>query len=221
MWKAMAECHRIQKRMIDEAKLLLFSSSATAAASSATLNVARISESSPQKPSRYAASLMFELRNWRSCLAAWIKAQRSYARALAGWASRCARTLLDADEAEEASPPRRADTLAPPPVFRLCVHWSRLLDSVSEGPAIEGIDFFATGIGSVSTQQREGAAALAAEGAIMAAPEGMAEIGEKVVCAGMAAAVGPLTEFAASSAEGYEALVRKFEEGGRAGRAEE
>ena len=205
MWRTMADCHRIQKRTIDEAKLLLFSSSA--ATPPAIANMARISGSSPLKPSKYATNLVFELRNWRSCFAAWIAAQRSYARALAGWISSCAQTRINAngdDDPTAIQSPRRIGARAPP-VFGLCVRWSRLLDSVTEGQVAEGIDFFAAGIESVSTGP-----AVGPEGAVVAA-EGMAKISERVLCAGMSAAVGALTEFAASSAEGYEESVKKFE----------
>lgn len=211
----MTDCHRIQKRTIDEAKILLFSSSSAA---SATTGMPRISQASPSKISGYAGSLVFELGNWRSCLAAWITAQRSYARALAGWTSRCVRPQINADDQTSQSP--LVVTARAPPVHGLCVRWAWLLDSVSEAAAVEGIDFFANGIGSVGMQQREeGAAPPGAEGTIVTAGR-MMEIAEKVLCAGMSAAVGSLTEFSASSAEGYEALVKKFEEGRMAGRAD-
>lgn len=105
------------------------------------------------------------------------------------------------------------------PLFRLCFHWSRVVDSVSEGEVVEGLERLAAGIGAVSVQQKEGVVAMAEgeEGAVVAA-ERLAEVGERVLCAGMSTVVGALTEFAGGSAAGYEALVKKFEEGGRAGR---
>ncbi|KAG1326854.1 nitrate regulatory gene2 protein [Cocos nucifera] len=199
MWRAMAECHRIQKRTIDEAKLLLFSSSTAAVPAGPP----------PPRLSRSAARLEAELRNWRSCLAAWIEAQRSYARALAGWILRCAPPRRDTDDqSAQASPLAGGD--GAPPLYRACVGWSRMVDAVSEVGAIDGVDFFVAGVASVTDQRREGAAA---EGLGMMT----AEAGTRVLCAGMSVAAGALAEFACESAEGYEALVRTWEEGGREG----
>ncbi|KAG0498369.1 hypothetical protein HPP92_003060 [Vanilla planifolia] len=197
MWSTMADCHQIQKRTIDEAKILLFSTSST-------------SPTTPQPP-RPAAALAAELRNWRCCFARWIDAQRSYARALAGWASRCAPAAP-----ANASGPRRA--LSPlgggeggaelPPVLGACLRWSRMAETVSEARAVEGMDFFAAGIASVSAQQRE-----AAEGAAVAAdaqsPEKAAELGMRVLCAGLAVAVGSLAEVSVAAAVGYGTVVRR------------
>ncbi|XP_038984406.1 protein ALTERED PHOSPHATE STARVATION RESPONSE 1 isoform X2 [Phoenix dactylifera] len=201
MWTAVAECHRIQKRTIDEAKLLLFSSSPAAVPAGAP----------PPRASRSAARLEAEIRNWRSCLAAWIEAQRSYARALAGWILRCAPPTRDTgDQSAQVSPLSGAS--GAPPLYGVCVRWSRVLDAVDEKKAIEGVDFFAAGVGSVTGQLREGAAA-AAEGLGMMTAEACA----RVLCAGMSVAAGTLAEFAGASAEGYEALLKTWEEGGREG----
>ncbi|XP_073101961.1 uncharacterized protein [Elaeis guineensis] len=205
MWRGMAECHRIQKRIIDEAKLLLFSSSTAAVAAGPP----------PPRLSRSAARLEAELRNWRSCFAAWIEAQRSYARALAGWILRCAPPRRDTDDqSAEASP--LAGIGGAPPLYRVCVGWSRMLDAVSEVGAIDGVDFFVAGVASVTEQRREGPAAAAEERLGMMT----AEAGARVLCAGMSVAAGALAEFAGESAEGYEAVVRTWVEGGREGRVD-
>ncbi|XP_028547629.1 nitrate regulatory gene2 protein isoform X1 [Dendrobium catenatum] len=205
MWKTMADCHLIQKRTIDEAKLLLFSNNATAAAAA-----------TPPKPPRPAANLAAELRNWRSSFANWIDAQRSYTRALAGWASRCA----PADAGETSGSRKALSPISPlrvggegdaacPEVVRVCVRWSRLVESVSEEMAVDGMDFFAAGMASVSAQQRE-----AEEGALAAA-SAVEEVGPRVLCAGLSVAVGSLAELAVVSAEGYDAVVRRIGGEGR------
>ncbi|RWW66262.1 hypothetical protein BHE74_00026380 [Ensete ventricosum] len=196
MWRTTADCHRIQKRTIDEAKLLILASAAAGKASE---------EAAPQpRNPRAVAALEAELRNWRACLEAWVAAQRAYARALAGWALRCgdpggggARSPL--------SPPRPSG--GAPAVLGLCVQWSRLLESVGEAQVVDGLDFFAAGIGSVSGRA---AAEEDGEGDDAASPAAMAtaEMARRVLCAGMSVAVSSLADFAARSAEGYEVLVR-------------
>ncbi|CAL9194969.1 unnamed protein product [Musa hybrid cultivar] len=188
MWRTMAECHRIQKHTIDEAKLLLFSPSVAAVSAGIP----------PPRPSRFAAALEAELRNWASCLATWIEAQRCYARALAGWIRRCAPPTLDA----AASTPSRS-TMGAPPAYGACVRWSRMVDSVSEAAAIDGVEMFAAGVASVAAgQRREGVAEV--EEAVGGRA---AELGPKVVCAGLAVAVGAVAELAVNSTEGYDELV--------------
>ncbi|XP_038983775.1 protein ROLLING AND ERECT LEAF 2 [Phoenix dactylifera] len=209
MWRTMADCHRIQKRTIEEAKLLLLSSSSSAAA-------AKPSEAA--RAARSAAALEAELRNWRSCLEAWIAAQRAYARALAGWALRC-----DGSGGAEARSPRgerRSSSGRGPLAFGACVQWSRVLESVSEAQVVDGLDFFAAGMGSVSGAQRrsgegegEGEVEVEVEGGPWMTPEKVAEVARRVLCAGISVAVSSLTEFAVSSAEGYESLVKRCGEG--------
>ncbi|XP_074578443.1 nitrate regulatory gene2 protein-like [Curcuma longa] len=200
MWRTMAECHRIQKRTIDEAKLLLFSPSAAAGVPARVL----------PGPSRSAASLEAELRNWASRLSAWVQTQRCYARALAGWIRRCAPPARDATA---PTPSRSGASGAAPPVYIACVRWSRMLDSVSEAAAIEGVEMFAAGVASVAAsvpagQGKEGVLeTMDPEAAVAAA----AELGAKVVCAGLAVAVGAVAELAANSAEGYEELVKTLD----------
>ncbi|WOL08545.1 hypothetical protein Cni_G17298 [Canna indica] len=196
MWRTTAECHRIQKRTIDEAKLLILSSAATGKAPE---------NSPPARHPRLAIALETELRNWRACLEAWVAAQRAYARALAGWALRCsdpggggARSPL--------SPPR--SSAGAPPVMGVCAQWSRLLESVGEAQVVDGLDFFAAGIGSVSgmaTAEEEGEGEDG--GGAAAAAVATAEMARRVLCAGMSVAVSSLAEFAARSAEGYEILL--------------
>ncbi|CAL9211781.1 protein ROLLING AND ERECT LEAF 2-like [Musa acuminata AAA Group] len=197
MWRTTADCHRIQKRTIDEAKLLILASTAAAGKGS--------EDAAPQpRHPRAAAALEAELRNWRACLEAWVAAQRAYARALAGWALRCgdpggggARSPL--------SPPRPSG--GAPAVLGLCVQWSRLLESVGEAQVVDGLDFFTAGIGSVSGRaaaEEEGEGDDAAAAAAMAT----AEMARRVLCAGMSVAVSSLADFAARSADGYEVLVR-------------
>ncbi|MQL97670.1 hypothetical protein Taro_030380 [Colocasia esculenta] len=213
MWRTMADCHQIQKRTIDQAKLLL---ATTPKALMAT---------PPTRLSRSAAALEAELRNWRTCFHAWVAAQRSYVRALVGWLLRCAWEPLGGDNARSPlSPPRPSGA---PPVFGLCMQWSRMLDGIAEVRAIEGLDFFAAGIASVAGQQREAEAAarkgagggravneMAGEeeeegGLAEMTPEKMAEVAVRVLCAGLSVALAALAEFSAGSRDAYEELHRR------------
>ncbi|PKA63939.1 hypothetical protein AXF42_Ash004949 [Apostasia shenzhenica] len=212
MWKTMADCHQIQKQTIDEAKLLFAGTGAGGA-------------STPPKPPKAAAGLAADLRNWRSCLANWIEAQRCYAKALAGWASRCLpEDACDASGSRKVlsplSPRHDGGAGEPPPAFRVCIRWSRLLESLSEAPAVDGLDFFAAGVASVSAQQREAMEAGGPPEAAAAAMERVAEVGPKVLCAGLAVAVGSLAEHAIVTAEGYDVLVRRCRGGDGEGGAE-
>ncbi|XP_008798140.2 protein ROLLING AND ERECT LEAF 2 [Phoenix dactylifera] len=206
MWGTMAECHRIQKRLIDEAKLIMVSSSSSAAAK----------PSEAARAARSAAALEAELQNWRSCLEAWIAAQRAYARALAGWVLRCDGS--GSGECRSPLSPRRSSSggAGAPPAFGVCVQWSRLLESLSEAQVVDRLDFFAAGMRSVSGAQRrsgEGKEEEEGEGGPWMTPEKVAEIAGRVLCAGMSVAISSLTEFAVSSANGYEALVKRCGEG--------
>ncbi|ONK70604.1 uncharacterized protein A4U43_C05F35480 [Asparagus officinalis] len=144
MWKTMSDCHKIQKRTIDEAKLLLFSYAANT-------NLPKPSDSSRFKPSRHAAALISDLRNWRSTLSSYITAQRSYVHALSDWISRCAASQISADEDQTSQSPFRIGGARAMPLFRLCFHWSRVVDSVSEGEVVEGLERLAAGIGVVDS----------------------------------------------------------------------
>ncbi|KAJ0985177.1 hypothetical protein J5N97_003533 [Dioscorea zingiberensis] len=190
MWRLMADCHVIQKNAIEAAKTFL-SSSASAAPKPFDPTMAV-----PARPSRAAAALESELRAWRSTLESWIHAQRSYARALAAWIRRCA------GRPPPSSSPPPATTPAPP-AYGLCVRWSRLLDSLSEAQVIDGLDFFAAGMASVSGGGGEEAAAMTVD------------IAGRVLWAGMSVAVGSLAEFASGSAEGYDALIKRCLDGSR------
>lgn len=227
MWKVMAECHQSQKRTLDEAKLLL-------AGTPSKLEAKRHSSMSvadPQRLARSASNLETELRNWRACFEAWITSQRSYLHALTGWLLRCVR--LDPDTSKlPFSPPRSSGTF---PIFGLCIQWSRFLDAMQEIPVLDGLDFFAAGMGSIYAQQlrddphrvpvsskRFGAGLSVESGRSMElmevgevedvmTTEKMAEVAIKVLCAGMSVAMSSLTEFAIGSADGYAELVKQWE----------
>ncbi|XP_011015528.1 PREDICTED: uncharacterized protein LOC105122534 [Populus euphratica] len=227
MWKVMAECHQSQKRTLDEAKLLL-------AGTPSKLEAKRHSSMSvadPQRLARSASNVETELRNWRACFEAWITSQRSYLHALTGWLLRCVR--LDPDTSKLPFSPRRSSGTFP--IFGLCIQWSRFLDAMQEMPVLDGLDFFAAGMGSIYAQQlrddphrvpvsskRFGAGFSAESGRSMElmevsevedvmTTEKMAEVAIKVLCAGMSVAVSSLTEFAIGSAEGYAELVKQWE----------
>lgn len=85
-----------------------------------------------------------------------------------------------------------------------------MLDSVSEAAAIEGVEMFAAGVASVAQGpgKEGGWETMDPEAAVATAA---AELGAKVVCAGLAVAVGAVAELAANSAEGYEELVKTLD----------
>ncbi|KAF6141785.1 hypothetical protein GIB67_027963 [Kingdonia uniflora] len=229
MWKVMAECHRFQKCTIDEAKLLL-------AGTPSKLSRRRNSDIFPTDPLRLAESaahLESELRNWRACFETWITAQRSYVHALSGWLLRCIQ--CDSDTSKLPFSPRR-NSCGAPPIFGICIQWSRFFDAIGEVPVIDGLDFFASGMGSLYTQQmKEDSRRLSAgskrfnvgfspdSGKNMEVVEvggdvedvmtveKTAEVAVKVLCAGMSVAISSLTEFSISSAEGYNDLVKQWE----------
>lgn len=228
MWEMMAECHQLQKRTLDEAKILL---AGTPSKLSRTKKYTIMSPSEPHKLACSAANLETELRNWRSCFDSWIVSQRSYVHALTSWLLRCIRT--DPDSSKPPFSPRESLSSAPP-IFRTCIQWSKLLDAVHEVPVLDGLDFFAAGVGSLYAQQMkensgrnsgglrrfrgefvgnkmEIVEADHFEDEVMTA-EKMAEVAIRVVCAGMSVSVSSLTEFAVSSAEGYADLVEKWED---------
>ncbi|CAK9170661.1 unnamed protein product [Ilex paraguariensis] len=229
MWKVMAECHQAQKCTLDEAKLLL---AGMPSKLSAKKTYTIMSPSEPHRLVRSAANLETELRNWRASFESWITSQRSYVHALTGWLLRCVRS--DPDTSKLPFSPRRS--IGAPPIFSLCIQWSRLLDAISEVPVLDGLDFFAAGVGSLYAQQlredsrrtpigskRFGGGFPAESGGNMelmevgkleeeiVTVEKMAEVAIRVLCAGMSVAMSSLTEFANGSAEGYSNLVKQWE----------
>ncbi|KZV49010.1 hypothetical protein F511_09606 [Dorcoceras hygrometricum] len=227
MWEVMAECHRLQKRTIDEAKILL----------------AR-TPSKPARKEKYtimpplewhnlhqsAANLETELRNWRSCFDMWVVSQRSYVHALAGWLSCCIRADTNLVKQPFSSPA----SLGAPPIFRTCSQWSEVLDTIHEAPVLNGLDFFAAGLGSLCTKLQEdlcrhSEGSKKFEGAIVGnkkeevveadyledeevTAEKTAEFALRVLYAGVSVSVTSLTEFAVSSAEKYADLVKQWDD---------
>lgn len=226
MWKVMAECHRLQKRTLDEAKILLANMPSK---NSGTKKYTIMSPSEPHHLARSAENLEKELRNWRASFESWIISQRSYIHALTGWLLRCVR--LEPDISKLPFSPGRS--LGVPSIFGICIHWSRFLDSIREVPVLDGLDFFAAGVGSLYEQQlREDTRRTSGgsrrfrgestgnmemvevgqlEEEVMTA-EKMAEVAIRVLCAGMSVAVSSLTEFALGSAEGYAELLKQPED---------
>ncbi|KAK9705844.1 hypothetical protein RND81_07G086500 [Saponaria officinalis] len=228
MWKVMAECHQMQKHTLDEAKLLL-------AGTPTKLNRSKRYHSAfpttePHQLARSAANLETELRNWRSCFATWIASQRSYIHAISSWLLRCMR--CEPNTSKLPFSPRRSAGVHP--IFGICIQWTRILDAVSEAPVLDGLDFFAAGMGSIYAQQLKedtrraqthGSGSRRFEEPCSSmevveigeqvedgmTPEKMAEVAVRVLCAGMSVAMSSLTEFAISSAEGYAELVHQWE----------
>ena len=222
MWKVMAECHRSQKRTLDEAKILLAN---TPSKLTGTKKYTVMSPSEPHHLAHSAANLETELRNWRASFESWIVSQRSYIHALTGWLLHCVR--MEPDISKLPFSPQRS--LGVPPIFGICIQWSRFLDDIHAVPVLDGLDFFAAGVGSLYAQQlredtrrtpggskRFGMESVDSmevvefghlEEEVMTA-EKMAEVAIRVLCAGMSVAVSSLTEFALGSAEGYTDLLK-------------
>ncbi|VAI85935.1 unnamed protein product [Triticum turgidum subsp. durum] len=131
-------------------------------------------------PPPAAIALECEVRAWRGALDAWLLAQRAYARALAAWARRC--LGIGAGAAAPGTVP---------PAFLVCMEWGLAVEAASEARVMDGLDFFVAGVGSVCS----GAAA------------GMEGMAGRVLCAGLGAVTGAMAEFAAASADGYDAAV--------------
>ncbi|KVH27190.1 protein of unknown function DUF630 [Cynara cardunculus var. scolymus] len=224
MWKVMAECHQNQKRTLDEAKMLL-------AGTPSKPKYTPIHSSEPHRLSRSASNLEAELQNWKSCFESWITSQRSYIHAITGWLLRCTGSNSNNTSKFPFSPRR---STGGPPMFGACMQWSRLLDSISEVPVLDGLDFFAAGVGSLYVQKlKEGGGGGSGRTEIGSSrrygggsgmemvesgrpeeeetAEKMAEVAIKVLCAGMSVVVSSLTEFALCSAQGYSDLVKQWE----------
>ncbi|KAF3595613.1 hypothetical protein DY000_02020031 [Brassica cretica] len=227
MWQVMAESHQIQKRTLDEAKMLLAGTPVSKrhkkrqqqqpSIMPETINSQRLAQS--------ALNLEAQLRNWRSCFEFWITSQRSYMTALSGWLLRCLRCDPDPEKVRLSS--------CPHPIYRVCIQWSRLLNSLNEKPVLDKLEFFASGMGSVYARQvREDpnwsgggsrrysgsesldlvlADRVGEEDVVMTA-EKLAEVAVKVLCHGMSVAVSSLAEFAINSADEHSKLVNQPEE---------
>nr|GMD25732.1 nitrate regulatory gene2 protein-like [Ipomoea batatas] len=215
MWKVMAECHQLQKCILDEAKVLLSSSSPSK--HSAAKSYTKVPPSDPQQLGRSAANLEIELRNWRACFESWIVSQRSYLHALTGWLLCCVRAN---PITSKLLPFSSCISVGAPPVFSICIQWSRLLDSINEVPVLDGLDFFMAGIGSLSAQQlredphrsKETSNTEVVEAGKLVKEEALTAEMIGVVYSGMSASVSALTEFAIVSAEGYADLLKNWED---------
>lgn len=213
MWRAMAECHSCQKQTIQEAKL-------------------RLSET-PPKPTNISAVTIFpqlarsataleaELRNWRDCFQSWIAAQRSYVRSLASWVLRCARPDTESDPVTRITPLSPRPSTRDPPIFLICIQWSRRLDGVHVAHVMDSLDSLANGVVSAyveSRPKRIGFGVSADEEGKMESVEreeialhGTEAVAVNALWEGMSVAVTFLTEFAVSSADMYEQLINQWE----------
>ena len=105
----------------------------------------------------------------------------------------------------------------------------RFLDALRDAPVVDGLDFFAAGVGSVFGRGEEEAKRSKRFGVGFSADtegkmalveteeedervEKTAELAVRVLCAGMSVAVSSLMEFAVSSADGYEEMANKWEQ---------
>ncbi|KAB1996672.1 hypothetical protein ES319_D13G247700v1 [Gossypium barbadense] len=102
----------------------------------------------------------------------------------------------------------------------------RFLDATRETPVLDGIDFFAAGMGSLYSQQlreecRVGSKRFASgenmelvnidEVGDVMTTEKLSDVAVRVLCAGMSVAMSSLSEFAISSADGYAELVPQLQ----------
>ncbi|KAK8451495.1 hypothetical protein SEVIR_6G220250v4 [Setaria viridis] len=177
MWRTMAERHKAQKRTIEDAKLLFLQHHPSAATA---ISLGPLEAATPPPA---ALALETEIQAWRGALETWLSAQRAYARALAAWARRCLGVTGG------ARPTLSAAVL--PPAFLVCMEWGRAVDADTEARVMDGLDFFVAGVGSVCS----------------GAATGMEGMAGRVLCAGMAAVTGAMAEFAAASADSYDAAV--------------
>ncbi|KAG7545639.1 hypothetical protein ISN44_As12g010820 [Arabidopsis suecica] len=221
MWKVMAECHQIQKRTLDEAKLLLATTPYNRHKKQQPISLPEINS---QRLARSALHLVAQLRNWRACFQAWITSQRSYVLSLTGWLLRCFRCDPDPEKVRLTS--------CPHPIYEVCIQWSRLLNGLNEKPVLDKLDFFASGMGAIYARQlREDPSPVTDGSRKYSGPERMelveadkveeekmmtaeklAEIAVKVLCHGMSVAVSSLAEFSISSADEHSKLVTHPEE---------
>ncbi|KAI4377546.1 hypothetical protein MLD38_015152 [Melastoma candidum] len=231
MWRVMADCHQSQKQTLDDAKVLLACTPSKLEAKQRSY----IASTDPNRLARSASNLEAELRNWRASFASWIGSQRAYVESLTGWILRCMR--VDPDISKLVLSPRHSAGMLP--ILGLCVRWSRFLDSLREAPVLDGLDFFAAGMGSIYEQQRRDdssrknlggsrrfggsstddpyssmAMVEVGQGEEVMTPEKMADVAIRVLCAGMSVAMTSLADFACRSTEGFSDLVKHWEEGG-------
>ncbi|CAK8564104.1 unnamed protein product [Lathyrus sativus] len=211
MWKVMAECHQTQKQTLEEVNIILNGIAARKHSSVSIIDPLRLALS--------ASTLETELRNWRNTFESWITSQRSYIHALTGWLLRCMKCEPDASKL--VCSPRRSSCSHP--LFGLCVQWSRRLEAIQETAVLEGLDFFAAGLGSFYAQQvKEDSAQNAIVGyngnmemveVGKVEKEEVVEVAVKVLCGGMSSAMRSMAEFAIDYAKGYNDLVKQWENG--------
>ncbi|KAL2534463.1 hypothetical protein Adt_07814, partial [Abeliophyllum distichum] len=175
MWNAMAEGHQLQKRTLDEAKILL---AGMPSKLSRTKKYTVMTPSLPQRLARSASNLEMELRNWRACFDSWIVSQRSYVQALTGWLLRCVRS--DADKSKIPFSPRRSSA----GVGSLYAQQLREDSRKNLGGSKRFGDESVRGMEMVEVGQFEDD---------VMSLEKMSEIAIRVLCAGMSVAVSSLT----------------------------
>ncbi|CAH8306972.1 unnamed protein product [Eruca vesicaria subsp. sativa] len=217
MWQVMAESHEIQKRTLDEAKMLLAGTPVSKRQKKRQHPPVMPETINSQRLPQSALNLEAQIRNWRACFEFWITSQRSYMTALSGWLLRCLRCDPDPEKVRLSS--------CPHPIYRLCIQWSKILNSLDVKLVLDKLEFFASGMSSVYARQvREDPSwsgsgsrrysgsegldlvVLADEDVVMTA-EKLAEVAVKVLCHGMSVAVSSLAEFAINSADEHSKLI--------------
>lgn len=138
MWRVMFDCHRIQSRIISEAKFQ------GRLAASVTLS------ESHQKATR---QLENELRNWQMCFRNCFEAQRAYIHALNRWLLKCLHHVPETtpDGIVPFSPRR----VGAPPVFIICNDWFHAFERIPTTIVVEAIGNFAAEASEVWNRQDE------------------------------------------------------------------
>jgi Protein of unknown function (DUF632) len=208
MWRAISECHRIQKCAIDEAKPLIFSSDTSFF--SPILDPAM---RTPLHVGLAAAALEAELKAWRRAFSGWVGAQQAYASALLGWAQRCCGARQEESREGKMAWCEQEEPGEASRMWRVCWRWARGIEGVSGAQVMDGLDFFAAGMGSVCV----GLTASEVERKVRKEEDfnntnnnnNTVQMVGQVVFAGLLVAVSVLGEYAAESGKMYEGVVRK------------
>lgn len=138
MWRVMFDCHRIQSRIISEAKFQ------GRLAASVTLS------ESHRKATR---QLDNELRNWQMCFRNWSEAQKAYVQALNGWLLKCLH--YEPETTPDGIVPFSPRRVGAPPVFIICNDWFHAFERIPASVVVETIGKFAAEVSEVWKRQDE------------------------------------------------------------------
>ncbi|CAH8305177.1 unnamed protein product [Eruca vesicaria subsp. sativa] len=101
MWQVMAESHQIQRRTLDEAKMLLAGTPVSKHHKKRQQPPIMPESNNSQILAQCALNIEARLQNWRAYFEFWITSKRSYMTALSGWLLRCLRYDPDTEKVKE------------------------------------------------------------------------------------------------------------------------